>query len=180
MIFLHITSANTDDLNVLLKHIQQGDDVFVIIHKTGCPPCEATVPKWTQLENALAIRYKGNNKVVIADINQEVGIEQLAKFMGKIEGFPTIRYIGKNGKKIEEYEIFDGKNPTRSIDSFIEWIESKIIKAESVSPVNEEQKAKQVYKRLTYRNNYRPRPKYKRFRTKKHKKHIGKTKKYRR
>jgi hypothetical protein len=43
-----------------------------------------------------------------------------------------------------------------------------------------EQKAKQVYKRLTYRNNYRPRPKYRRFRTKKHKKHFGKTKKYRR
>jgi thiol-disulfide isomerase/thioredoxin len=180
MIFLHITKDNTDDLNVLLKHIQQGDDVFVIVHKTGCPPCMATVPKWEQLENALAIRYKSNNKVVIADINQEVGIDQLAKFMGEIEGFPTMRYIGKNGKKIEEYEKFDGKNPSRSVDSFIEWIESKIIKAESVSPVNEEQKAKQVYKRLTYRNNYRPRPKYRRFRTKKHKKHFGKTKKYRR
>jgi thiol-disulfide isomerase/thioredoxin len=184
MIFLHITKDNTDDLNVLLKHIQQGDDVFVIVHKTGCPPCMATVPKWEQLENALAIRYKNNNKVVIADINQEVGIDQLAKFMGEIEGFPTMRYIAKNGKKIEEYEKFQGKNPQRSTDSFIEWIESKIVSAESVAPVdeniNKKDKHKQVYKRLTYRNNYRPKPKYKRYRTKKHKKYFGKTKKYRR
>mgnify|MGYP003336679182 CR=1 FL=1 len=54
MIFLHITSQNVDDLRVVQKHIQQGDNVFVIVHKTGCPPCMATMPKWLELENILA------------------------------------------------------------------------------------------------------------------------------
>ena len=163
MIFLHITSKNVDDLRVVQKHIQQGDDVFIIVHKTGCPPCMATMPKWTELESILGPKYSKINNVVVVDINQEVGVEQLAKFMGEIEGFPTIRYIGKEGKKVEEYENSGVKDPNRSIDSFIEWIESKSAKVESVVPIEEQKKNKfnhkEVHKRLTYRNNYRPRPK---------------------
>lgn len=169
MIFLHITSKNVDDLRVVQKHIQQGDDLFIIVHKTGCPPCMATMPNWEELERILGPKYSKTNNVVVVDINQEVGLEQLVKFMGKIDGFPTIRYIGKNGKKIEEYENSGVKDPNRSTDSFIEWIESKTAKVEAVTPIEEQKKEqfnhKEVHKRLTYRNNYRPRPK--RTRTKK-------------
>ena len=162
MIFLHITSQNVDDLRVVQKHIQQGDDLFIIVHKTGCPPCIATMPKWIDIEKELRYKYNKVNNVVIVDINQEVGVEQLAKFMGEIEGFPTIRYIGKQGKKIEEYENSGVKDPNRSTDSFIEWIESKVAKVETVTPIEEDNNKKHNYKevhnRLTYRNNYRPRP----------------------
>ena len=175
MIFLHITSQNVDDLRVVQKHIQQGDDLFIIVHKTGCPPCVATMPKWIDIEKELGYKYNKVNNVVIVDINEEVGVEQLAKFMGKIEGFPTIRYIGKEGKKIEEYENSGVKDPNRSTDSFIEWIESKVAKVETVTPIEEDNNKKHNYKevhnRLTYRNNYRPRPTRK-FRKKRYNKYY--------
>lgn len=185
MVFLHITKDNVDDLRVIQKHIQQGDHVFLIIHKTGCPPCMATMPKWLELEKVLGPKYTHSKNIVIADINQEVGVDQLAKFTGEIEGFPTLRYIGKEGKKVEDYENSGVKNPDRSIDSFIEWIESKVVKVESVSPVNEAIKTnkfnhKQVHKRLTYRNNYRPRPSKKRRHRPSKKNRFNRTKKFRR
>lgn len=186
MIFLHITSQNVDDLRVVQKHIQQGDDLFIIVHKTGCPPCIATMPNWLDIEKELGSKYNKVNNVIIVDINQEVGVEQLAKFMGEIKGFPTMRYIGKQGKKIEEYENSGVKDPNRSTDSFIEWIESKVAKVETVTPIEEEHTKKNNYKevhnRLTYRNNYRPRPtkKYKKKYTKYNRNKKNKSKKFNR
>ena len=69
-------------------------------------------------------QYANNDNVVIADINKE--LSSFIKHIGAIEGYPTMKYIGNKGRKVETYE--ESKIPVkdRSTDSFIKWIETKI------------------------------------------------------
>jgi predicted ATPase len=58
------------------------------------------------------------------------------KSIGSIDGFPTIKYIGNKGQIIEDY---DNK---RTLNEFINWIESKITNVVSKSS------ASNVYNRI--------------------------------
>jgi hypothetical protein len=66
------------------------------------------------------------------------------KYIGDIDGFPTMKYITNKGNQVENYD--DG----RTVDSFIKWIESKI-KANQKGPNQKGGKKSvyDVYKRLS-------------------------------
>ena len=67
------------------------------------------------------------------------------KNIGTIDGFPTIKYIGNYGKTVEQYEKSSITKKDRSINSFINWIESKISNTVSTTPTSS---VHHVYKRI--------------------------------
>jgi hypothetical protein len=118
MEFLHI-NPSTANAHVFDKMVDDGKHVFVLIYMEGCGPCEATRPEWKKIQNILGdsqqkMKYPG---VVIADVDQSVSNN--IKHISGLSGFPTMRYISDKGKVVENYE------KDRSIDAFINWIDSK-------------------------------------------------------
>ena len=123
MKFLHIDNSKSD-IEQFNKYVEQGKHVFVLIFMVGCGPCSQTIPKWKQIENVLKKQYAHNDNVVVADINKDMST--FIKHIGAIEGFPTMKYIGNKGEKVETYEKSQIPVKDRSTDSFIKWIETKI------------------------------------------------------
>ncbi len=120
MIVKHIKdSSNVADID---KYVGEGKNVFILVYMVGCGPCNATRPEWAKLESALKDQYANNDDLVVIDVDQEL-MSQI-KSIGDVEGFPTMKYV--KGNKIENYENSGLKNTDRSVDSFINWIESKI------------------------------------------------------
>ena len=141
MIIVHVDSeAKAQELN---NHVNSGKDVFMLIYMVGCGPCNATRPEWSKIESALKNQYSKNNKLVIVDINKDY-ISKV-NHIGTIDGFPTIKYIGNYGKTVEQYEKSSITKKDRSINSFINWIESKISNTVSTTPTSSVQ---HVYKRI--------------------------------
>lgn len=122
MVFLHINPSysNTKLLN---DSIDTGKQIFVIFYMEGCGPCNATRPEWKKIENVLN-KYKNDPNIVIADVDQS--LLKSIKYLKPISGFPTIRYI--KGQYSEDYEQSSIKVKDRKIDSFVQWINSKISK----------------------------------------------------
>jgi thiol-disulfide isomerase/thioredoxin len=146
MIFLHIVSSK-EDVEKLNKYIEQGKDVFILLYMEGCGPCEATRPEWAKIKSNLGEQYKDNNDVVIVDMNKDLA--PLLNHIGSIDGFPTMKYINNKGDNIETYESSSIKNKDRSVDSFVNWIESKITKVvDNGSP-------KKLHSRLSKKKNLR-------------------------
>lgn len=128
MVFLHInTKKDTNELDEFNKFIEDNKEIFVLIYKEGCGPCNKVRPEWKKIENVLQ-KHRKNNDIVIVDINQEL-LKYVKKLKGfEPDGFPTILCITNRGKKIEHYDkdtSFEDKYDKRTIDSFIEWIKSK-------------------------------------------------------
>ena len=141
MRILHINSEKeVGKVNQLIKN---GSNVFILVYMVGCGPCNATRPEWSKIESALKNQYSKNNKLVIVDINKDY-ISKI-KTIGTIDGFPTIKYIGNYGKTVEPYEKSSITKKDRSINSFINWIESKISNTVSTTPTSSVQ---HVYKRI--------------------------------
>ena len=113
------TSAEkVDELN---KYIEDGKDAFVFVYKEGCPPCMATKPEWKKIESVLKKDRMDN--VIVAQVNQE--FLPSMKYVGDIDGFPTMKYISKKGEIVEPYEESSIPVKDRSTDSFVKWITSK-------------------------------------------------------
>ena len=142
MLILHINSEK--DASKIDEMIKEGKDVFIIVYMEGCGPCNATRPEWGKLESALKEQYSTNDKLVVIDVNKDF-ISNI-KHIGSIDGFPTMKYIGTYGKTIEPYEESSIKKNDRSINSFINWIESKINKVISTTPTSS---VKNVYNRIS-------------------------------
>jgi len=144
MLLLHINSEN--DAHIIDKLILDGKQMFVIVYMVGCGPCNATRPEWEKMGNALSERYGNDGNLVIADVNKD--FMPLIKHIGNVDGFPTMKYIANNGQKVEAYEDSNINSKDRSVDSFVNWVESKIMdgKIVSASPVSTPQ---HVYDRLT-------------------------------
>lgn len=146
MKFLHINENSDTERTVqeLNTSIESGKNIFMLIYMEGCGPCNQVRPEWKKLENVLK-NYNYKN-VVIVDINKDVFDKMKTKIDPPI-GFPTIKYISKNGIVQEDFENSNIQNKNREIDAFVDWIHSKLHKK---------------YKTL---NNYKT--------FKKHKKQIG-------
>ena len=122
MKFLHIYPGSKDTTASLNKEIASpGKHVFLLVYLEGCGPCNATRPEWKKLENVM--KTNKNNNIVVADINQEVASQ--IKPTQMITSFPTILYFAENGNKREVYEDSSISLKDRTIDSFVEWIQSK-------------------------------------------------------
>ena len=161
MLLLHINSEK--DAYMIDKLIKQGKHMFIIVYMVGCGPCNATRPEWHKMGDALNKQYKGDRDLVIADVNKD--FMHLIKHVGNIDGFPTMKYIANNGNTVETYENSNIKVKDRGVDSFINWVESKILDGQviSVTPASTPQ---HVYNRL----------KSKRHKRKTNKRHSNKSK----
>ena len=55
---MHILHIDSDkNASLVDKHIQNGDNVFVLVYMVGCGPCNATRPEWDKLKN---IKFNNN------------------------------------------------------------------------------------------------------------------------
>jgi len=124
MIFIHLNSkdGNIEEFN---KYLEEGKQIFVLIYMDGCGPCNVTRPEWKKIENILKKKYSYLSNIVVADIDQEL-ISKIPLLKKQPSGFPTMYFISNKGNNVEDYEESSIYVKDRSIDSFIEWIESKI------------------------------------------------------
>jgi thiol-disulfide isomerase/thioredoxin len=145
MIFLHVdpTTKNTKLFN---KHIKHGKNVYVLFYLEGCGPCNATRPEWEKIKNVLSEKYKYDDSIVIADVDQSV-MKELLFLKSEPKGFPCMRFISKKGKESEDYEDSNISKKDRTIDSFVEWIESKIKKQHKPHNIHKGGKWSAKYKR---------------------------------
>jgi len=104
--------------------IEKGKQVFILIFMHGCGPCNATRPEWNNIKDKLEKKYYYNNNIVIVDINKDYLND--IKYIGEIDGFPTMKYISNRGLEVENYEDSLIENKDRTVDSFVKWIESKL------------------------------------------------------
>ena len=95
------------------------NDVFVLIYMEGCGPCNATRPEWKKLENVLK---NDEREIIIVDIDKDV-LDKIPFLKINPSGYPTIVYTKSNVP--QQYEDSNIENKDRSVDSFVEWIESK-------------------------------------------------------
>lgn len=124
MKYLHINPNNTEDIAIFNEYIKDGKDLFVLIYLEGCGPCNETRPEWKKIENITKSKHAGKD-IAIVDIDQSL-LKDVKELNIQPKGFPTIVYVSKNGKVIEDYEDSSIQQKDRTIDSFVKWIESKI------------------------------------------------------
>ena len=137
---------NRSNKNIVEDLIREKKHLFVLIYMDGCGPCNATRPEWAKMSHTLKKQYSGRKDVAIVDINKNV--MPLIKNLGSVNGFPTMKYITDHGKTIESYEDSAVKTKDRSVNSFINWIEGKIMKGKIVSVVPASA-PEHVYKRIS-------------------------------
>jgi len=171
MHLLHINSESA--AHQIDKFIKHGKNVFIIVYMVGCGPCNATRPEWQKMGELMKRQYKHDKDLVIIDVNKD--FMPFIKMIGEIDGFPTLKYITNNGEKIEAYEESNIRIKDRSSDSFINWIESKIL-ADKIVSVTPDSSAHQVFRRLnkTRRNKEKLKGIYKKGKTKGHNKSRNK------
>jgi thiol-disulfide isomerase/thioredoxin len=156
---MHILHINSEkEVGKVDQFVKKGYDVFILVYMDGCGPCNATRPEWAKIESALKDQYAKNNNLVIIDINKDY-LSKI-KHIGPIDGFPTMKYIGNNGKTVELYEKSSITKKDRTVSSFINWIETKINNTISTTQTSSPY---HVFNRLkkTEKHVYkRPRPRY--------------------
>ena len=132
MVFLHIDTKNYEEKDENGKtEINKVNDIihnnnnklFILYYMEGCGPCNATRPEWDKLQNVLK-KLKNNNTIAVVDIDQVLSGK--IKKISPPNSFPTIRFISDGGRIVENYEDSDIKVKDRSIDSLVNWINSKI------------------------------------------------------
>ena len=151
MVFLHIDTQNYNEkgetgetpIQTLNRFIRTGKNIFALIYMEGCGPCNATRPEWKKIGNVLKKDITKNENVLVVDIDKNL-LGKVKNMGSEPKGFPTIRFITKNGKIAEDFEDckLSEEYKNRTIDSFVKWINFKLDKAEStIQPGN-----KQSYK----------------------------------
>jgi hypothetical protein len=147
-----LSVPDTNRSNEVDNLIKNKKHVFILVYMEGCGPCNATRPEWAKMSSALKHQYAKNNDVAIIDMNKD--LLPSVKHIGSVNGFPTMKYITNNGNKMEGYEDSAIKNKDRSSDSFINWVETKILKNKilSESPMSSSQN---VYRRIRKSNSNR-------------------------
>lgn len=123
MVILNASDPDTaKKINDIIKNAKH---VFILVYMVGCGPCNATRPEWKKMCQALENKYLSNDNVAILDLDSKFMNE--VKGIGDINGFPSMKYISNNGNNIELYEDSNIPDKKRTSDSFINWIDSKVL-----------------------------------------------------
>ena len=85
-----------------------------------------------------------NENVLVVDIDKNL-LSKVKNMGSEPKGFPTIRFIGKNGKITEDFEDckLSEEYKNRTIDSFVMWINFKLNKTETHQKTRTHRKTKQ-------------------------------------
>jgi thiol-disulfide isomerase/thioredoxin len=118
--------TNKANMKVFKDHVAAGKPAFLFLYLDFCGPCNMTKESWKDIHKFTNAEQLKKNDVIVAQINQSL-FKEMENIGAEPNSFPTIRYIGKNGKIIEEYES------ARTPEAFAQWIESKIVKESSKS-----------------------------------------------
>ena len=134
MVYLDINKSNYKNKhpNTGKNKVEMLDDylgnknnkVFVLFYMEGCGPCNATRPEWSKIKNVLSKDLLNRDDVVIVSMNHELAAD-LENLSTQPSSFPTMRFITNGGKTVENYEDSNIEKKDRTIDSFVEWIQSK-------------------------------------------------------
>lgn len=130
MVYLEINKKNYNNgspsvINKLNNQLEsKNGKIFILFYMEGCGPCNATRPEWSKLENVLSKDILNNDNIVIVAIDQEL-TSKLQNIKSEPNSFPTMRFITDAGENVENYEDSDISTKDRTIDSFVEWINSK-------------------------------------------------------
>ena len=153
MVFLHIDAKNynqkdeTDKtpISTLNNFIKDGKDIFALIYMEGCGPCNATRPEWEKIKHVLKKDVKSNNDFLVVDIDKDL-LSKVKNIGTPPRGFPTIRFISKNGKNTEDFEDckLSEEYKNRTIDSFIKWIHLKLNEKQQHTVKNNHKKEKRI------------------------------------
>ena len=123
MLILNASDFNTaKKINDIIKNTKH---VFILIYMVGCGPCNATRPEWKKMCQSLENKYSSNGDVAILDLDSKFMNE--VKNIGDVSGFPTMKYISNNGNEIESYEDSNIPDKKRTSNSFINWVDSKVL-----------------------------------------------------
>jgi len=130
MVFIHIDQKNCMDGNCNM--VEKLDSylgnkrtkTFILIFMEGCGPCNATRPEWSKIKNVLSPKILQRDDIVIAAIDHKLA-SKLKNLKTQPSSFPTMRFISDGGNISENYEDSNIIKKDRSIDSFMEWINSK-------------------------------------------------------
>lgn len=121
---IHIDANNKGDAAMLKNEYNNGNHIFMLIRRDGCPPCESTKPEWLKIKHSSQIMPKNG---IIADIEAQTLNEiDYMKPAVNVVGFPTMVYV-KN-KKIKSYDDSNTNKrdepigKSRTVDSFVDWI----------------------------------------------------------
>ena len=139
MVFLHIDTQNYNKkgetgetpIQTLNRFIRTGKSIFALIYMEGCGPCNATRPEWKKISSVLKKDITKNENVLVVDIDKNL-LDKVKNMGSEPKGFPTIRFISKNGKIAEDFEDckLSEEYKNRTIDSFVKWIKFKLNKTE--------------------------------------------------
>lgn len=148
MVFLHINDdKKIDELNKLNTYIKDDKKhIFLFIFMNGCGPCEATKPEWKNIETSkIGEKFKYDENIVVADLEQSL-LKSLENLPKQPSGFPTMYYITNGGKTCEDFD-------KRDVDSFIEWIESKVENKKGGSKKTRRNKTNKKHNKKIKKNN---------------------------
>lgn len=81
----------------------------VLFFSPRCGHCEVLMPTWQQLEK----KYQAHPDIMLDKVDCEAEPEAVQQF--KIEGYPTILKLTKDGQRTE----YNGKRDQQSIEAFI-------------------------------------------------------------
>lgn len=109
------------DMDTINNTIEDGKNVFILVYMDGCGPCMATKPEWNKMAQDLS-DSPDLNDIVVADVNKNFMND--LKYIGDIDGFPTIKHISKKGTHVKAYEDSNIKKKDRSAESFKEWVKN--------------------------------------------------------
>lgn len=137
MNFIHVDKKNCmngtcnmiKDLDTILGN--KNTKTFLLVFKEDCGPCNATRPEWTKIKNVLPTNFLKKNNIVVAAIDYQLA-DKLVNLKVQPTGFPTMRFITNSGITSENYEDSNISKKDRTIDSFIEWIHSKVGKIHTI------------------------------------------------
>jgi len=85
----------------------EGSKELLLVHMNGCGHCDDLMPKWKQ--------FVAQNKSGIKTRAVEMSKDKSLVKKYKIQGYPTILLLDKNGKKLDTY---DGP---RTVDGLLDY-----------------------------------------------------------
>ena len=124
MVFISVNKQNIDEYESEINSAidTPGNVVFILYYMHGCGPCNATRPEWNKLKQVMK-HLAANKHVYIIDIDKDLA-DRLKYDKSTPVSFPTMRVITNGGNTVFNYEDSDIQVKDRTIDSFVNWINS--------------------------------------------------------
>lgn len=112
-------SSKKEDIDLLnLKLNNKSNKIMYVVHKPGCPACDAFIPNWNKFQNKM--KHNNKNDIVLAKINIYAMASIDLKDKHHINGVPHI--VMQNGNTIHPY------HGNRLPEDLEKWLSNNTIK----------------------------------------------------